>query len=125
LGAAPAYANGNGNQNQSGQPNASATENTSTKSTTWIEVAGCEVTSGKEISYIQYLDDGMQVDKDESIDSESATLRTDIEYTSVTVKAGTTVETRETDCSTPKEQQGEESPVVETPESEESPELEK
>ena len=99
LGAAPAYAEGNGNQNQSGQPNASATENTSTNSQAKITIAGCDVSSDKEISYVEYFRDGESVMKKEDVNSTTFTLDASLEFDSVAVKSGTTVTTGGENCS--------------------------
>lgn len=66
-----------------------------------ITLADCLLESSKEISYVEYLDDGTTVAKDESVESETLDL-TSVEgiedVDAVAVKAGTTVESFSVAC---------------------------
>lgn len=68
-----------------------------------IALSDCTVESSKDISYIAFLSDGEELDKDESIEGETFDLTSydDIdEVDQVRVKSGTTVETFDNECTT-------------------------
>jgi hypothetical protein len=68
-----------------------------------ITLSGCTVNSSKDISSVTLLDDGSQLDKDDSVDSRTYDLNSfgDIdEVDAIRVKAGTTIATFSVNCGT-------------------------